>query len=214
MPSNMSEERKKMIREYGATIVEVGPGDFMGAVVKRDELLKELNAFNPNQFANPDNRQCHATTTAQEIREQVTTLPVENTSISAFVAGVGTGGTLMGVRDGLKGRFPEIQIVGVEPSESAVMSGGKGGLHSIQGIGDGFIPELVDMSLIDKIITVESRKAIDRCKKIAQEQKVLVGISSGANVAAAEKYIHEYNPKGLVITVLPDDQNRYQSLLN
>ena len=120
----------------------------------------------------------------------------------------------MGVRDGLKKEFPEIKIIGVEPTESAVMSGGQGGLHAIQGIGDGFIPELVDMSIIDHIITVPSQEAIDRCQKIASEQKVLVGISSGANVAAAEKYIDQYHPKGLVITVLPDDQNRYQSLLS
>lgn len=212
MPSNMSEERKKMIRAFGGHIVEVAPADFIGAVKKRNELLKELGAFNPNQFSNPDNVKCHCITTGSEIIKQADDLGIE--LISAFVAGVGTGGTLIGVAQALLEKYPVVQTIGVEPSESAAMSNGPVGEHSIQGIGDGFIPELADMNKIDKVITISSQDAINRMKRLSTELGLLVGISSGANVLAAERYVDEYNPKGYVVTVLPDRQERYLSMLS
>lgn len=213
MPSNMSEERKKMIRDFGAQIVEVGKGDFRGACKMRDKLIKKLRAFNPNQFANKYNRQCHCRTTAVEILRQIKAAVNGCGKISGFVAGVGTGGTLMGVRDGLIKRFPHIKIAAVEPKESAVMSGGKARQHNIQGIGDGFIPELIDMNCIDEVITVSEKEAIARMKRLSKELGLFVGISSGANVYAAEKFIKKHNPAGVVITILPDSQDRYLSLI-
>ncbi len=214
MPSNMSEERKCLIRSFGAEIVEVGPSDFAGAVEKRNALIKERNGFNPNQFANEDNRECHRLTTGQEILKQIQQIPDGPYVIDAFVTGTGTGGTLMGVRDALIVKFPKICVVAVEPAESAVMSGGEAGAHSIQGIGDGFIPELVAMDLIHDVITVSSAEAIARTNELARNLGLLVGISSGANVVAAEKYIAKKNPAGLTITILPDRRERYLSMLD
>lgn len=213
MPSNMSRERKQMIRAFGAEIVDVAPCDFKGAVIKRDELAKELNAFCPKQFSNPDNIECHQKTTGTEIIEQVAR-EVDGKTISTFVAGTGTGGTLMGVREALIEVNPDVQTIAVEPTESAVMRGGQPGPHQIQGIGDGFIPDLIEMNLINDVIAVSSKDAIDRTNRLAKELGLLVGISSGANILAAEKYIEKTNPSGIVITVLPDRRERYLSMLN
>ncbi len=212
MPSNMSEERKGMIRSFGAQIVEVGPGDFLGAVVKRDELAAQIGAFCPKQFTNPDNVDCHHQTTGKEILEQLRECGEER-PIVAFVAGTGTGGTLMGVRRALIAEYPELKIVAVEPTESAVMSGGAPGLHDIQGIGDGFIPELVDMSQVDEVIAVSSQESKERICGLAKSNGLFVGISSGANVAAAEKFLEKHQPQGVIVTILPDRQERYLSLL-
>lgn len=212
MPSNMSIERKQMITAFGAEIVEVGAGDFAGAVAKRDALVQELQAFNPNQFANPDNVAGHYETTGQEILEQVQT-QTSGQPIAAIVAGTGTGGTLMGIRQAVIEHFPNVQTVAVEPTESAVMSGGKSGMHSIQGIGDGFIPPIVQMDLVDTVVTISSADAIQRMKQLTRDHSLLVGISSGANVLAAEHYIADHHPVGIVVTVLPDRQERYFSLL-
>ncbi|MFI5196668.1 MAG: PLP-dependent cysteine synthase family protein [Chitinophagales bacterium] len=213
MPANMSEERKNMIKAYGAKIVQVPAGDFAGAVEKRDALVKELNAFCPNQFANPDNIECHYKHTGKEILQQVAKLE-GNPVISAFVSGTGTGGTLMGVRKALIRKYPHVQVVAVEPSESAVMSGGEAHEHSIQGIGDGFIPPIVDMNCIDEVIAISSHDAIERAKRLAKELGLFVGISSGANVLAAERYIGNHHPKGIVITLLPDRGERYMSMVH
>lgn len=213
MPSNMSIERKQMIKAFGAEIVEVGAGDFAGAVVQRDILVKELGAFNPNQFANSDNRLCHTQTTGQEILQQVAKLAEPDKIIATWVAGTGTGGTLMGVQDALLAANPALATVAVEPTESAVMSGGFVGTHSIQGIGDGFIPPLVDMKRVTQVITVSSDEAIARMRRLTSELGLLVGISSGANVLAAEKYFAQHQPNGLVVTILPDRQERYFSML-
>jgi len=213
MPSNMSIERKQMIMAFGAEIVEVGAGDFAGAVAKRDALIKELGAFNPNQFANPDNRLCHAQTTGQEILQQVASLDEPNKTIAAWVAGTGTGGTLMGVYDALLQANAQLAAVAVEPTESAVMLGGAPGAHSIQGIGDGFIPPLVDMTKVTQAIDVSSADAIARMRRLTRELGLMVGISAGANVLAAEKYMAQHQPSGLVVTVLPDRQERYFSML-
>lgn len=213
MPNNMSVERKQMIKAFGAEIVEVGACDFAGAVMKRDALAKELDAFNPNQFANEDNRLCHAQTTGQEILQQVAELNEPDKTITTWVAGTGTGGTLMGVQDALLAVNPTLATIAVEPAESAVMSGGPAGTHCIQGIGDGFIPPLVDMKRVTQVITVSSDEAIARMRRLTSELGLLVGISSGANVLAAEKYIAQHQPTGLIVTVLPDRQERYFSML-
>lgn len=213
MPSNMSDERKAMIRAFGASIVEVGPGDFAGAVATRDELVAELDAFCPDQFANPVNVQCHCTCTGQEILQQVAALE-GSPEISAFVSGTGTGGTLMGVRKALVARFPELKTVAVEPAESAVMSGGEAHEHSIQGIGDGFIPPIVNMAFVDEVSCISSREAIDRSRRLARELGLFVGISSGANVLAAERFIEAHCPDGIVVTLLPDRGERYLSMVH
>lgn len=212
MPSNMSIERKQMIRAFGAEIVEVGAADFTGAVTKRNELVQLYNAFNPNQFANPDNTACHYRVIGPEIIDDIKKILPDGT-IDAFVAGTGTGGTLMGATQALRELFPNIQTVAVEPMESAVMTGGEPHEHMIQGIGDGFIPAIVDMEKVNQVITVSSDEAIQRMHRLSTELGLLVGISSGANVVAAEKYIAEHTLSGLVVTVLPDRQERYFSIL-
>ena len=213
MPSNMSEERKVMIRSFGGEIFEVGDNDFVAALEYRDQLVQELGAYCPNQFENIDNTACHYSTTGQEIIRQVNDLQL-NKSISAFVAGTGTGGTLMGVREAIIEVFPDVQTVAVEPSESAVMSGGEPGEHIIQGIGDGFIPQIVNMDLIDEIATVSSEDSIARIRKLTKDLGLMVGISSGANILAAENYIEKHQPEGITISILCDRQERYFSLLN
>ena len=213
MPKNMSEERKVMIRSFGGEIFEVGNNDFAGALEYRDQLVKEMGAYCPNQFENIDNIDCHYSTTGQEIIRQVADLNL-NQNISAFVAGTGTGGTLMGVREALIEVFPDVQIVAVEPTESAVMSGGEPGEHMIQGIGDGFIPPIVDMNLVDEVVAVSSEDSIARIRKLTKELGLMVGISSGAHILAAERYIEKHQPEGLVISILCDRQERYFSLLS
>ena len=212
MPSDMSEERKTMIRRFGATIVDVGPGDFAGAVEKRDALVKELGAFCPRQFSNPDNVTCHKETTGKEILDQVDALDLD-VPVAAIVAGTGTGGTLMGIRAACIEEFPSLDTVAVEPTESAVMSGGDAAAHQIQGIGDGFIPPIVDMHQVDHVVAVSSSYAIARMHKLSKTHGIFAGVSSGANVAAAEHYIQNHNPNGIVVTVLPDRQERYLSML-
>ena len=213
MPANMSEERKVMIRSFGGEIFEVGNNDFAGALEYRDKLVQESGAFCPNQFENIDNIDCHYSTTGQEIIRQINDLHL-NKNISAFVAGTGTGGTLMGVREALVEVYPNVQTVAVEPSESAVMSGGEPGEHMIQGIGDGFIPPIVNMNLVDEVVAISSEDSISRIRKLTKDLGLMVGISSGANILAAERYIEKHQPEGIVVSILCDRQERYFSLLN
>ncbi len=210
MPSNMTEARKQMIRGFEAEIVEVAPGDFVGAARKRDQLVAKAGAFCPRQFCNPLNVEAHQKHTAQEILEQVHELDLPH--IEAFVAGTGTGGTLMGVGFSLKSMYPNLKVVAVEPTESAVMQNREPGLHKIQGIGDGFIPPIVQMEYVDEVVDVTGEEAIQRAQQLNQDLDISVGISSGANVLSAEKYIEQFHPKGIVITVLPDHANRYGEL--
>jgi len=212
MPNNMSSERKDMIRAYGATIVEVAASDFAGAVEKRDALVAEMGAFCPNQFANNDNVECHFMHTGNEILQQAALIEGKP-EISAFVSGTGTGGTLMGIRKALIAKFPRVKVVAVEPEESAVMSGGIANAHSIQGIGDGFIPPIVDMHCVDNIAVISSADAIERARRLAKEAGLFVGISSGANILAAERYINLHKPTGIVVTLLPDRGERYLSMM-
>ncbi len=207
MPKNMSQERKNLIKYYGAQLLEVEENDFSGAVDLRDSIVRNLNAFTTDQFNNPENVLCHYHTTGQEILKQV-----GRSKISAIVAGTGTGGTLIGIRKALIEKFPNLDTVAVEPYESAVMNGGKPGTHLIQGIGDGFIPPLVDMNEIDYAFVIKSEDALQKTKSINQKGDYYVGISSGANLLAAEQYMLNYEPDGLVITILPDRGDRYTSM--
>ena len=204
MPSNMSEERKQMMRMFGAEVIETDPGDFDGSIGLRDKICKDPGFFNFNQFHNPDNITCHYETTGVEILEQTKGLPVV-----AFLDGTGTGGTLMGVTARLKERYPNIKTLAIEPAESPVMSGGEQGLHGIQGIGDGS-KFLVDLDKVDEVLLVKTDDAIERMKQLHQ-RGLLVGISSGANVLASERWIEKNDPDGIVVTILCDRGERYLS---
>ena len=206
MPSNMSEERKQMMRMFGAEVIETDPGDFDGSIGLRDKICKDPGYFNFNQFHNPDNIACHYETTGVEILDQTKGLPV-----AAFLDGTGTGGTLMGVAARLKERYPNIKTLAIEPAESPVMSWGQQGLHGIQGIGDGS-KFLVDLDKVDEVLLVKTDDAIKRMKQLHQ-RGLLVGISSGANVLASERWIEENDPDGIVVTILCDRGERYLSCI-
>jgi cysteine synthase A len=200
MPKDMTEERRQMMRLFGAEIINVEAGDFDGAIVLRDNLAKKYKWFNPDQFYNPLNVECHEKTTGVEILNQTKAFSKD---ISAIVLGTGTGGTLMGISKTLKKVFPQLKIIAVEPAESPVMSGGEHGEHGIQGIGDGS-KFLVDVNILDEIILISTDEAIKRTQDLVKNMGLLVGFSSGANVLAAERWIEKNKPDGIVITVLSD----------
>lgn len=205
MPSNMSEERKQMLKMFGAELIEVGEGDFDNAIKLRDKLSEENGWFNCNQFENPLNILSHRETTAKEILEYFKSKKI---FLSGFVTGTGTGGTLMGCGLKLKENYPILKIIAVEPSESPVMSGGQPGLHGIQGIGDGS-KFLVDLKFVNEIITISTKDASERAKRLMKENGLFVGISAGANVLAAERWIQNNKPQGSVVTFLCDRGERY-----
>ena len=195
MPRNMSEERKCMMRVYGAEIIEVGDNAFKDAIALRDEMCAAReDYFNPRQFSNPDNVLCHYTTTGAEIIKQTNI-------ISAFIAGSGTGGTLMGVNNALKAKKIDTKIIQVQPEESNAT-------HGIQGINDGE-DFLLDKNILDGVIYVKTKDAIARAKRLAKEKGLLVGISAGANVLAAERWVEENNPEHPVVTILCDRGESY-----
>ena len=208
MPSGMSEERKKIIRAYGAELIET-PGaesDVDKTIVK----VKELAAKNPTywiagQFDNQDNTKAHYTTTGQEILEQT------DGSVTAFVAAIGTGGTLTGVALALKKKIPNVFIVAVEPEECPILSGGQWGTHKIEGIGDGFIPAILQRNLINEVVTVSSEDAIQMAKRLAREEGLFCGISSGCNVVAALKVAKKFGAGKNVVTMISDSGQRYFS---
>jgi len=208
MPASMSKERRQMMEAFGAEIILTPEEEgFAGAIKKFEELAKQNpDAWLPRQFDNPDNIAAHREITARRILEEV------RDRIDAFVCGVGTGGTLMGVAEALKKVYPGAKIVAVEPEESAVMSGGGPGLHIIQGIGPGFIPGLVNMDMVDKVITVESDDAVNMTRGLMREEGLMVGISSGANVLAALKVAGELGENKTIVTILPDRGERYLSM--
>lgn len=207
MPRNMSEERKSMLRLYGAELIEVEDGNFDGAILLRDELAEKNGWFNPRQFSNSLNVESHYKTTGPEICFQ------HMKKISAFVDGTGTGGTLMGTSKYIKEMHPDLKVVAVEPAESPVMSGGKPGLHGIQGIGDGS-KFLVDLDLVDDIMVISTEDAKLRAKRLSKELGLFVGISSGANILASERLLEKYpDLDGSVITILCDRGERYLSCL-
>ena len=207
MPANMSEERKQMLRIYGAELIEVPDGKFDDAIALRDKMAEENGYFNPNQFHNPLNIQAHYEGTGVEILHQHTE------KIAAFLDGTGTGGTLMGISRLLKMYHPWMKVVAVEPAESPVMSGGQPGIHGIQGIGDGS-KFLVNLKEVDDIMIISTEEAKERARRLAKEQGLFVGISSGANILASERLLEKYpDMEGNIITILCDRGERYLSCL-
>ena len=207
MPIDMSEERKKMIDFFGAKMVFVEEGDFDGAIELKCNMAKQWGYVELNQFNNPLNVECHLNTTFIEILNDT-----YFDDVSAFIAGTGTGGTIMGVQQGFEKLRTDTKIIAVEPSESPVMSGGEKGLHGIQGIGDGS-KFLVDLDKVDGIIPISTEEAKERSLRLAKENGLFVGISAGANVLASERWIKENNPNGIVVTILCDRGERYFSVL-
>ena len=202
MPCNMSEERKQMMRLYGADIIEVGHNAFKDAIAMRDQMSQEDNHWSPNQFSNEFNIECHAKTTAREIIKQV--FIEEKKEIDAIICGAGTGGTIMGLTKTLKKINEDMKVILVAPAESASE-------HGIQGINDG-ADFLVDRSILDSEIKVPTQDAVEKARSLAKEHGLLVGISSGANILASEKWIKENNPQGAVVTFFCDRGERYMSL--
>ena len=210
MPNDMSIERKSLLRMYGAELIEVEAGDFDEAIRLKDELVEKHGYYPLNQFTSKLNIECHYKTTFKELLSHSLKI---GKYISAFIAGTGTGGTIMGVQKGFSEFDNRVKMVAVEPAESPVMSGGEKGLHGIQGIGDGS-KFLVDLDKIDEIITISTKDAENRSKRLALEHGLLVGISAGANILAAEKWIEKNNPSGIVFTILCDRGERYCSILD
>jgi len=208
MPEYMSQERRQMMEAFGAEIVLTPAAEgFAGTMKKFEELAEEdPDAWLPRQFDNPDNTAAHREITGKRILEDI------SDRIDVFIAGVGTGGTLMGVAEALKKVYPNVKIVAVEPAESAVMSGDDSGYHNIQGIGPGFIPGLVNMDLVDDIIAVSSEDAMSMTRNLMREEGLMVGISSGANVVAALRLAGEMGDGKTIVTVLPDRVERYVSM--
>jgi len=207
MPECMTGERIQTMKAYGAKVVLTPEKeDMTGAVRKADEISAKTGAWRPDQFSNPDNTNVHMLSTGKEIISQM------NGKVDAFVAGVGTGGTLMGVAMALRKKGIKASIVAVEPAESAVMTGGRPGRHGIQGIGEGFVPKLVDMELIDETIRIRSRDAEAMTARLAKEEGMLCGISSGANLLASIEVAQRLGKGKNIVTVFPDRGERYLSL--
>ena len=209
MPSDMSEERKVLLKMFGAELIEVDEGDFEQAINLKDEIVAQKKYFSLNQFDNPLNIECHYKTTFKELLNHSLTI---GKYISAFISGTGTGGTIMGVQKGFSEFDTRVKMIAVEPAESPVMSGGEKGLHGIQGIGDGS-QFLVDLNKIDDIVIISTNDAKERCKSLAIDNGLLVGISAGANILAAERWVEKNNPDGIVFTILCDRGERYCSML-
>lgn len=207
MPESMSIERRKLLKAYGAEIILTpGAEGMRGAIKKAEELLeKGENIFMPQQFKNPANPEIHSKTTAMEIWEDT------DGKIDYFVAGVGTGGTLTGVGRVLKELAPEIKVIAVEPASSAVISGEKPGLHRIQGIGAGFIPGVLDTELINEVIKIDDETALETSRRAAREEGILLGISSGAAIAAALKIAEGAGKGKTILAIAPDTGERYLS---
>ncbi|HEV2565706.1 MAG TPA: cysteine synthase A [Microvirga sp.] len=208
MPETMSIERRKMLAYLGAELVLTpGPMGMKGAVAKAEELLNEIpNSVIPQQFKNPANPEIHRKTTAEEIWNDT------NGQFDAFVAGVGTGGTITGVAQVIKPRLPNMKVIAVEPEDSPVLSGGQPGPHKIQGIGAGFVPDVLDRSLIDDVVTVGNQTAFDTARQLAKLDGIPGGISTGANVAAALEVAARPEFRGKrIITVAPSFAERYIS---
>ena len=208
MPETMSVERRNILKAYGAEIVLTdGTKGMSGAIAKAEELAKEIpDSFIPGQFVNQANPAAHRNTTGPEIWKDT------DGTVDIFIAGVGTGGTLTGTGEFLKSKNPEVKIVAMEPASSPVLSEGKSGPHKIQGIGAGFVPEVLNTSVYDEIITVEDEEAFDGARLLAKREGILVGISSGAALHAAIKLAKRPENKGKTLVVLlPDSGDRYYS---
>ena len=205
MPEGMSEERKKLIRALGAELLLTPDSEGIAGAVRRvrEMAAADPRIYVPQQFENPDNPRCHYEETALELWRQM------SGDVACFVAGVGSGGTLQGVGKFLKEHKPGVRIVAVEPKNVAALLGHEPGLHQIQGIGDGFIPAILDVSLVDEVLEVTDEDAIETTRQLSRDHGLLVGISSGANVWAARQMARKI--RGNVATVLPDRAERYFS---
>ena len=209
MPASMSLERRSLLKAHGAELILTDAERAMeGAVERAEELCRTRpDHFMPQQFQNPANPEIHRRTTGPEILKQL-----DGREVHAFVAGVGTGGTITGVGMALRERFPSVKLIAVEPAMSAVLGGGVSGPHKIQGIGAGFVPAVLDRSLLDEIVPVDDRVAWQMKHDLATREGLLVGISSGAAVAVALDVAERLGPGKIVVTVLPDTGERYFSL--
>ncbi|MFS0821018.1 cysteine synthase A [Bacillus sp. 1P02SD] len=206
MPDTMSMERRNLLRAYGAELVLTpGAEGMKGAVNKAAELVKEHGYYMPQQFDNPANPEVHRLTTGKEIVEQM------GDQLDAFVAGIGTGGTITGAGQVLKEKYSDIHIVAVEPADSAILSGEKPGPHKIQGIGANFVPSVLDTELYDEVFTVKNEEAIETARRTGQEEGFLVGISSGAAIFAALQVAKKLGKGKKVLAVVPDNGERYLS---
>ena len=208
MPETMSIERRNLLKAYGAELVLTeGSKGMKGAIAKAEELAKETpDSFIPGQFVNPANPAAHKATTGPEIWEDT------EGNVDKFIAGVGTGGTVTGIGEFLKSKNPDIKVIAVEPAGSPVLSTGKGGPHMIQGIGAGFVPDVLNTKIYDEIVTIENEDAFDAGREFAKAEGILVGISSGAALHAAEIVAARPENKGRnIVVLLPDTGDRYLS---
>jgi cysteine synthase A len=206
MPETMSIERRNLLRAYGAELVLTpGPEGMGGAIRKATELAKEHGYFIPQQFKNQSNPEIHRLTTGPEIIEQM------GDQLDAFIAGIGTGGTITGAGEVLKEAYKDIKIYAVEPADSPVLSGGKPGPHKIQGIGAGFVPETLDVEVYDEIIQVKTEQAFEYARRVAKEEGILVGISSGAVIYAATEVAKKLGKGKKVLVIIPSNGERYLS---
>ena len=208
MPDSMSEERRKMLAAYGAELVLTpGAKGMAGAIEKAEELHQEIpGSFIPSQFDNPANARAHYETTGPEIWADT------DGKVDIFVAGIGTGGTITGTGRFLKEKNPHIRLVGVEPADSPILNGGKAGPHGIQGIGANFIPSLLDRTLLDQVMDMNTADAYAAAKEISRSEGILIGISSGAALAAAAKLAADPENKGkTIVALMPDGGDRYLS---
>lgn len=211
MPDSVSEERRKLVRHYGADVKLIHDAGDIGACI--DECLqtalrmqeKDPRVFVPQQFANINNVKAHKNHTALEIMEQVAG------QIDGFCSGIGTGGTITGIGEVLKAQYPDIEIWAVEPENAAILAGGTIGTHLQMGIGDGIIPDILNQQIYDNIYVISDSEALDTAKRLAREEGLMCGISSGTNVAAALKLAKKLGPGKTVVTVLPDTAERYFS---
>jgi cysteine synthase len=206
MPDTMSLERRNLLRAYGAELV-LTPGSqgMRGAIEKAEELVREHGYFMPQQFKNEANPEIHRLTTGKEIVEQM------GDQLDAFIAGVGTGGTITGAGQALREKYPNIKIYAVEPADSPVLSGGKPGPHKIQGIGAGFVPDILDTNIYDGVITVTTEEAFAAARRAAREEGILGGISSGAAIHAALKVAKQLGKGKKVLAIIPSNGERYLS---
>lgn len=207
MPETMSMERRNLLKAYGAELVLTPGAEAMKGAIKKAKELKETHGyFEPQQFENPANPRVHELTTGPELVEQF-----EGRTIDAFLAGVGTGGTLSGAGKVLKEKYPDIQIVAIEPEDSPVLSGGEPGPHKLQGLGAGFVPGTLNTEIYDEIIKVGNEVAMETSRRVAKEEGILGGISSGAAIYAAIQKAKELGKGKTVVTVLPSNGERYLS---
>ena len=209
MPDSMSRERRDLLESYGAELI-LTPGDWdmPGAVAEAERIVQASpeTTFMPQQFNNPANAEIHRQSTAREILDAV------DGQLDAFVAGVGTGGTITGVGEVLKSELDHVRVVAVEPAKSPVLSGGAAGLHGIQGIGAGFVPDVLNRDVFDAVVCVRDEDAIETARKLGREEGILAGISAGANVFVALQMARDLGPGNRVLTIICDSGERYFSV--